>query len=121
MANALTKANGKGLGRPVRSWWRAHDPGAMASRTTMLAALRDLHFVSCGHLMRRMTSPKTPEATKDAIALAMAPKLVAEFRGRISQADRPPEPGNGVGDAGEMSGRDILLQGYAEKLRIKAG
>ena len=90
----------------------------------MLAALRDLHFVSCGHLMRRMTSPKTPEATKDAIALAMAPKLVAEFRGRISQADRPPEPGNGAGDAGdagEMSGRDILLQGYAEKLRIKAG
>ena len=105
----------------MRAWWRVHDPGAMASRTDMLHALRDLHFVSCGHLMRRMTSPKTPEATKDAIALAMAPKLVAEFRGRISQADRPPEPGNGAGDAGEMSGRDILLQGYAERVKIKAG
>jgi hypothetical protein len=101
---------------PLARWYRERTPALMAKQVSMLQAMTELHYVSLAHLMKQMTAPSTgkrgvSDAVKTQIALAMSPRLNAEFKGRLSDSDRArPKV------AGEQS--DVL---DAYRVRIKAG
>lgn len=95
----------------MRAWWRERSAEAMVHAASLPQAVAELGVVSAAHLMRRLASKKTPEDVKDRIALAMAPRMIAEARGRMPKGGRGLEGGKG----GERPGN--VLEAY----RIETG
>ena len=95
------------VGREVAAWWRVNKPSESADLTTLAVALSDVGIVALGHIMRRLESPKTANETKDMLALAIAPRLIAEVRGRVAGAGRRRE-----GASAPAPGMQDLLESY---------
>lgn len=95
-------------GRGIRQWWKTNDPGEVAEKTTLLGAVVDVGYLSLAHLARRMHDEKTPDTVKDTIALAFAPKVVAEFKGRMPAGQTSePEQGSGLGPLEQAYGLTV--------------
>jgi hypothetical protein len=117
----MPKSNGKhvpavrpaDVSRAVRRWWKLRSVEAMAGETSMLQAMTDLHYTALAHLMRQMTSKDTSDAVKTQIALAMSPRLNAEFRGKLSDRD-----GARRREAPGVAG-DSVMDAY--KVRVTSG
>lgn len=96
--------------RQVERWWAQKDLAACTDMVTLAQSYADVGVMALAHLARRLESQRTPMATKDSIAMAIAPRLVAEVRGRIAGAGRRTELTNHAGGAVQE-----LLTAYAVK------
>lgn len=103
----------------VTHWWTLYmpgtDPAKLRDLPTIARAISEVGMVSLAHLMGRLMNPATLDRDKDKIALAMAPKLVQEFRGRIPGSGNAPGAEEGGGEhAGGTGG--LLLEQYGARL-----
>ena len=84
----------------IREWWNEYSLSEAIKHVSAGEAVQALLIGSNQHLIKRLVDPKTPQEVKDRIALAMAPRFTAEFRGKLGA---PAGKGSAVSD---------LLQGY---------
>lgn len=104
------------VGRQVRQWWKKKklegvlDP---ENNVGLARAISDVGVLSMAYLARRLCDDKTPDKVKDQIALVMAPKMLAESRGRPAL---PPRNARGGGDQGD-GGLVNLLGDYGVRVR----
>jgi hypothetical protein len=74
--------NGRDAVPGFREWY--HQNLADAIRTAKMGESSTDVGVACNWwLMQRLKDPKTPKEIKDRIALAMAPRFMAELKGKI--------------------------------------
>lgn len=90
------------VGAPVRRWWELNRPEVMTGEVsieelpTIADAIGQLSMVSLAHLMQVMTGERPPGLSDDEwkarsrVALGMAPRMVAEFKGRINPQSEAP-------------------------------
>lgn len=80
------------FGEPIRRWWEAFAPDVDPRRIdpneipSIVQAISQVSMVSLAHLMREMMNGDLSvpgRQLKMRIALAMAPKIVQEFKGKI--------------------------------------
>lgn len=93
-------------GRLVRQWWREKDPDRLLEhldRMSLADMMVDLGKLSALELAKQLADPKLDLEAKREIALTMAPKMVAETRGRPMKQPTPPgtPPTTPVDDSGE--------------------
>lgn len=86
-----------------REWWLKDGVQLPTFR-----AYRDVSLQAMRHLMQRLVHKATPNDVKDVIALALVPKLSAEFRGRFNE--------DGGGSDGEGGPMDEMLTDYGIKM-----
>lgn len=79
------------VGAPIRRWWKAQHLGDTPDHATLAQAMSDVGVMSLALLARQLENPKTSDKVKVQIALIMAPRLVAEVRGRVAGAGRKME------------------------------
>ena len=92
--------------RLVAQWWKRKGVPLRSEPRILLQAIQEVSFAALSHIMRRLQDPKVPDATKDVLALALAPKppkLV--LRQELGAYDAM------VQDAGKRQPAD-LLQAY---------
>jgi hypothetical protein len=85
---------GQTAGEAVRRWWLAKRIQDVADEATLFEAYHDLGIISIGHLLRRLTdeSGNVSDKEKDRIALAVAPRLQTEVRGRLGGTPKDSGP-----------------------------
>lgn len=74
-------------GRAIRQWWKRKFKDGVEG-VTIIQAIGDVGIMSMAHLAQRLCDEKTPAKVKDQIAMTMAPKLVAEVRGRVREGHK---------------------------------
>ncbi len=109
-ARVRTLPKAPDVGREFRRWWKRRNLEAVLDDggVTLAQAMADVGVMSMAYLLRRLGSEKTPARVRDQIALTMAPKLVAEARGRL------PKDGNARPRGNELV---EVLEAY----RVKSG
>ncbi len=124
-APALTPETVDPTALKVRQWWEVYglkDFDPVRDRVDLPGfgqAISQVGLASLAHLMQRMMSGDTPLLVKDRIALAMAPKLVQEFRGKIPAGSAAPGADQGGGEA--TGGTGGMLLGLLGKTSVSIG
>jgi phage-related baseplate assembly protein len=74
--------------RAIRHWWEHQLAQVADQKITLGSAMADLGLYACGHLIKRLVDPKTPEDVRDTIALRCAPLLAVQVRAKVGEARR---------------------------------
>lgn len=82
-------------GRAIRKWWQKNVTEG-TGEVSLAKAFSDVGKVALWHIARRLTDPKTPETVKDKMAVALAPKMAVDLKGRLGKdGERSDEAGVG--------------------------
>jgi hypothetical protein len=92
----------KAVQRIVR-WWNKHYLGDVLGEVSLSQAMADVGVLSLAVLARILADPKSKLDDRLRIALTMAPRMIAEARGRIR---------GGTGGSGTAEGLGGLLEAY---------
>lgn len=85
-ARALQKVDKrKDIVPNIRDWWRIEDETVFLNKFELPQCIRDIAMLSTRHVAMRLTDPETPPEIKDRLASLLAPKMMTELRGTLSQ------------------------------------
>lgn len=75
------------MGRYVAWWAKSRKLQDIVETEKLIPVYHDLAVICATHLVRRMANLKTPDDVKDKIALTFAPRLTAEFKGKLNKGE----------------------------------
>jgi hypothetical protein len=87
---ALTSA--KQIGQEMKAWWEERDMRKLLATQGVLPSYKDLSVLCARHLCQRIADTKTPDEVKDRIALAFAPRITAELKGKLGAGGEASSP-----------------------------
>lgn len=90
---------GKAIGQELAWWAKERDIADIVRTEELLPIFKQFAIMCAVRLGQRLLDPDTPADVKDKIALAFAPRVTAELRGKL-------------GSGGDASAVDELMGAY---------